>query len=111
MFRKQYAQVFQGDERWNTVKVPEGDLFEWSNSSTCIRKPPYFESMADPATSVRDLAGLRVLPMLGDSVPTCHISPAGSIPADSPACKLLIERGVKPPHFNSYAARLGRHED
>ncbi len=110
MFRKQYAQVFQGDERWNTVKVPEGDLFEWSDSSTYIRKPPYFESMADPATSVRDLAGLRVLAMLGDSVTTDHISPAGSIPVDSPAGKFLIERGVKPADFNSYGARRGNHE-
>ena len=110
MFRKQYAEVFQGDERWNTVKVAEGDLFAWSDGSTYIRKPPYFESMTDPATAGRDLAGLRVLAMLGDSVTTDHISPAGSIPVDSPAGKFLIERGVKPADFNSYGARRGNHE-
>jgi aconitate hydratase len=110
MFHKQYAQVFQGDERWNTVKVPAGDQYDWSDSSTYIRKPPYFENMVDPATSVRDLVGLRVLALLGDSVTTDHISPAGNIPADSPAGKFLIAQGVKPGDFNSYGARRGNHE-
>ena len=110
MFHKEYSEVFAGDERWNTVKVPEGDLYEWNDSSTYVRKPPYFENMADPKTSVRDLDGLSVLALLGDSVTTDHISPAGSIPADSPAGKFLIERGVKPPDFNSYGARRGNHE-
>jgi aconitate hydratase len=110
MFHKEYSEVFAGDERWNTVKVPDGDLYEWNPSSTYVRKPPYFENMADPKTSVRDLDGLSVLALLGDSVTTDHISPAGSIPADSPAGKFLIERGVKPGDFNSYGARRGNHE-
>ncbi len=110
MFQKQYAEVFQGDERWNSVKVPAGDLYEWSDRSTYIRKPPYFENMVDPKTSVHDLTGLRVLAMLADSVTTDHISPAGSIPVDSPAGKYLIGLGVKPGDFNSYGARRGNHE-
>src|SRR5271170_7354744 len=110
MFHKEYSEVFEGDQRWNTVKVPEGDLYDWNDSSTYLRKPPYFENMADPATSVHDLDGLSVLALLGDSVTTDHISPAGSVPADSPAGKFLIERGVKPADFNSYGARRGNHE-
>jgi aconitate hydratase len=110
MFQKQYSEVFQGDERWNSVKVPTGDQYDWSDKSTYIRKPPYFENMVDPATSVQDLTGLRVLAMLGDSVTTDHISPAGNIPADSPAGKFLIAQGVKPGDFNSYGARRGNHE-
>ena len=110
MFHKEYSEVFQGDERWNSVKVPAGDLYEWSDKSTYIRKAPYFDQMVDPKTSVRDLTGLRVLAMLGDSVTTDHISPAGSIPADSPAGKYLIELGVKPADFNSYGSRRGNHE-
>ncbi len=110
MFQKQYSEVFQGDERWNSVKVPTGDLYDWSEKSTYVRKPPYFENMADPKTSVRDLTGVRVLAMLGDSVTTDHISPAGNIPADSPAGKFLIAEGVKPGDFNSYGARRGNHE-
>jgi aconitate hydratase len=110
MFQKQYSEVFQGDARWNSVKVPTGDLFDWSEKSTYVRKPPYFENMVDPKTSVKDITGLRVLAMLGDSVTTDHISPAGNIPADSPAGKFLIENGVKPGDFNSYGARRGNHE-
>jgi aconitate hydratase len=110
MFQKEYSEVFQGDDRWNSVKVPAGELYDWSEKSTYIRKPPYFENMVDPATSVQDLSGLRVLAMLGDSVTTDHISPAGNIPADSPAGKFLIEHGVKPGDFNSYGARRGNHE-
>jgi len=110
MFQKQYSEVFQGDARWNSVKVPTGDLFDWSEKSTYVRKPPYFENMVDPKTSAQDLSGLRVLAMLGDSVTTDHISPAGNIPADSPAGKFLIEHGVKPGDFNSYGARRGNHE-
>ncbi len=110
MFQKQYSEVFQGDARWNSVKVPTGDLYEWSEKSTYVRKPPYFENMVDPKTSVQDLTGLRVLAMLGDSVTTDHISPAGNIPADSPAGKFLIAHGVKPGDFNSYGARRGNHE-
>jgi aconitate hydratase len=110
MFQKQYSEVFKGDERWNSVKVPTGDQYDWSEKSTYIRKPPYFENMVDPETSVQDLAHLRVLAMLGDSVTTDHISPAGNIPADSPAGKFLIGQGVKPGDFNSYGARRGNHE-
>ncbi|MGA2878952.1 MAG: aconitate hydratase AcnA [Bryobacteraceae bacterium] len=110
MFQKQYSEVFQGDARWNSVKVPTGDRYDWSEKSTYIRKPPYFDNMVDPKTSVKDLTGLRVLAMLGDSVTTDHISPAGNIPADSPAGKFLIEQGVKPGDFNSYGARRGNHE-
>jgi aconitate hydratase len=110
MFQKQYAEVFEGDARWNSVKVPTGDQYDWSDESTYIRKPPYFENMVDPKTSVQDLSGVRVLAMLGDSVTTDHISPAGNIPADSPAGKFLIEHGVKPGDFNSYGARRGNHE-
>ena len=110
MFHKEYSEVFQGDERWNSVKVPAGDLYEWSDKSTYIRKAPYFDHMVDPSTSVHDFTGLRVLAMLGDSVTTDHISPAGSIPADSPAGKYLISLGVKPADFNSYGARRGNHE-
>jgi len=110
MFQKQYAEVFQGDQRWNSVIVPAGDLYEWSERSTYIRKPPYFEDMVDPRTSVHDFDGLRALAVLGDSVTTDHISPAGNIPSDSPAGKYLISLGVKPVDFNSYGARRGNHE-
>jgi aconitate hydratase len=95
MFQKEYSEVFQGDDRWNSVQVPSGDLYEWTEKSTYIRKPPYFDNMVDPATSVKDLSGLRVLAMLGDSVTTDHISPAGNIPADSPAGTFLIEVMVR----------------
>jgi aconitate hydratase len=110
MFHKEYSEVFEGDQRWNSVKVPAGDLYEWSDQSTYIRKAPYFDHMLDPKTSVHDFSGLRVLAMLGDSVTTDHISPAGSIPVDSPAGKYLISLGVKPGDFNSYGARRGNHE-
>jgi aconitate hydratase len=110
MFHKQYSEVFQGDARWNSVKVPLGDLYEWSSSSTYIKKPPYFENMVDPATSVHDFEGMYVLALLGDSVTTDHISPAGSFAADSPAGKFLIEHGVKPGDFNSYGARRGNDD-
>ncbi len=110
MFHKEYSEVFQGDDRWNSVQVPSGDLFDWTDQSTYVRKPPYFDHMVDPKTSVKDLAGVRVLAMLGDSVTTDHISPAGNIPSDSPAGKYLIAQGVKPGDFNSYGARRGNHE-
>jgi aconitate hydratase len=110
MFQKQYSAVFEGDQNWRSIKVPIGDIFEWDAASTYIKKPPYFDEMRDPATSVKDFSGMRVLAMLGDSVTTDHISPAGNIPADSPAGKYLIEHGVKPADFNSYGARRGNHE-
>jgi aconitate hydratase len=110
MFQKEYSEVFDGDAAWNSIRVPQGDLYEWSDQSTYIKNPPYFEKMVDPATSVVDFKNLRVLALLGDSVTTDHISPAGSIPKDSPAGRYLIEQGVKPADFNSYGARRGNHE-
>jgi aconitate hydratase len=92
------------------MQVPTGDLYGWADDSTYIKRPPYFDAMADPATSIQDLRDLRVLAVLGDSVTTDHISPAGSIPVDSPAGKYLIELGVQPADFNSYGARRGNHE-
>jgi aconitate hydratase len=109
-FAKEYAEVFAGDASWNSIKIPTGDIYEWTDDSTYIKQPPYFDDMVDPATSVRDLNGLRVLAVLADSVTTDHISPAGSIPVDSPAGKYLIAQGVKPGDFNSYGARRGNHE-
>jgi aconitate hydratase len=110
MFARQYADVFTGDPSWQSIQVPQGDLYQWSADSSYIKRPPYFDGMADPATSVTDLAGLRCLAVLGDSVTTDHISPAGSIPAETPAGKYLIGLGVKPSDFNSYGARRGNHE-
>ena len=109
-FQKEYAAVFEGDASWNSLRVPGGNLFEWSGQSTYIKEPPYFEKVADPSTFVHDFTDMRVLAMLGDSVTTDHISPAGSIPVDSPAGKYLVGLGVKPPDFNSYGARRGNHE-
>jgi aconitate hydratase len=110
MFRKVYGEVFQGDARWNSMPMPEGDLYQWDPKSTYIKMPPYFENMPkDPAPLV-DVRGARVLVMLGDSVTTDHISPAGSIPVDSPAGQYLIAHGVKPHAFNSFGARRGNHE-
>jgi len=109
-FKKEYGEVFAGDEKWNSLPVPSGDLYDWSEESTYIKRPPYFDIMPDPKTYVADVSGLRVLALLGDSVTTDHISPAGSIPVDSPAGKYLISLGVKPADFNSYGARRGNHE-
>jgi aconitate hydratase len=110
MFQKEYSQVFQGDQEWNSVKIPAGDIYAWSGDSTYIKHPPYFEDMVDPQTSTGDLRNMRALAVLGDSVTTDHISPAGSIPADSPAGKYLIAHGVQPKDFNSYGSRRGNHE-
>jgi len=110
MFTQQYSSVFDGDHRWQTLPVPTGDRFAWESDSTYIRKPPFLEHLTrEPKPSV-DIAGARVLAVLGDSITTDHISPAGSIKADSPAGKYLIERGVQPKDFNSYGARRGNHE-
>jgi aconitate hydratase len=110
MFREQYADVFGGDERWKNLKVPGGDRFAWEPDSTYIRNPPFFESITMETTPVRDITGARVLALLGDSITTDHISPAGSIKADSPAGKYLMAHGVQPTDFNSYGARRGNHE-
>ena len=110
MFRKEYADVFTGDEHWRALPLPEGDLYAWDEKSTYIKNPPYFEGMPKKPGSLTDLHGLRALAVLGDSVTTDHISPAGSIPGDTPAGKHLIAHGVQPKDFNSYGARRGNHE-
>jgi len=110
MFEHEYGHVFDGDANWQSMPVPSGGTFAWDDHSTYIKKPPYFDQMVDPETSVTDLKAMRVLALLGDSVTTDHISPAGSIPKDSPAGKYLIAQGVKPSDFNSYGARRGNHE-
>jgi aconitate hydratase len=110
MFSKEYADVFTGDEHWRGLPVPEGDLYSWDEKSTYIKNPPYFEGMPKQPSPIADLTGLRVLAILGDSITTDHISPAGSIQADGPAGKYLIARGVQPKDFNSYGARRGNHE-
>jgi aconitate hydratase len=110
MFEKQYSAVFEGDEHWKSIRIPTGGIYAWDEKSTYIKKPPYFDDMVDPSNSVTDLHGLRALAVLGDSVTTDHISPAGNIPADSPAGRYLIEQGVHPGDFNSYGARRGNHE-
>jgi aconitate hydratase len=110
MFRDKYAHVFEGDERWRSLPIPSGERFEWSDDSTYIRNPPFFETLTHDPVPPSDIQGARVLAVLGDSVTTDHISPAGSIPADSPAGKYLIAKGVTPADFNSYGARRGNHE-
>jgi aconitate hydratase len=110
MFRKSYADVFTGDARWQGLAVPEGSRFVWESASTYIQKPTFLEGMTMDVPPATEIAGARVLALLGDSVTTDHISPAGSIKADSPAGKFLIEKGVKPADFNSYGARRGNHE-
>jgi aconitate hydratase len=110
MYRKQYSEVFEGDAHWKAMKVPAGDIYQWDPKSTYIKMPPYFENMPKTAPALADIHRARVLAILGDSVTTDHISPAGSIPADSPAGKYLIANGVKPHDFNSYGARRGNHE-
>jgi aconitate hydratase len=110
MFHKEYSEVFAGDATWNAIKVAAGNQYQWTDQSTYIKHPPYFQKMVDPQTSVTDLYNLRVLASLGDSVTTDHISPAGSFSKDSPAGRYLIGLGVKPGDFNSYGARRGNHE-
>ncbi|HST54784.1 MAG TPA: aconitate hydratase [Solirubrobacteraceae bacterium] len=110
MFRKSYVEVYAGDERWNTLDVPTGDRFAWTDDSTYVQLPPYFADMPAEPAPVRDVEGARVLALLGDSVTTDHISPAGSIKPDSPAGKYLQQQGVTPRDFNSYGSRRGNHE-
>ncbi|PWU44476.1 aconitate hydratase [Micromonospora globispora] len=109
-FSSAYADVFAGDERWQSLPTPTGDTFAWADESTYVRKPPYFEGMQQEPSPVQDIADARVLAKLGDSVTTDHISPAGSIKADSPAGKYLAEHGVPRHEFNSYGSRRGNHE-
>jgi aconitate hydratase len=110
MFTRDYADVFSGDERWQELDVPPGETFAWDPDSTYVRHPPYFEGMQISPSPVTDIHGARVLAMLGDSVTTDHISPAGAIKTDSPAGKYLTEHGVQRPDFNSYGSRRGNHE-
>ena len=109
-YRKEYGEVFEGDAQWKGMQIPEGDLYQWDANSTYIKLPPYFENMPKNPAPLADISGARVLAVLGDSVTTDHISPAGSIAVDSPAGKYLIAHGVKPHEFNSYGARRGNHE-
>jgi aconitate hydratase len=110
MYSRDYADVFAGDERWQTMQTPEGKTFAWDDASTYVRRPPYFDGMPAEPEPVTDIEGARVLAKLGDSVTTDHISPAGSIKADSPAGAYLQEHGVDRRDFNSYGSRRGNHE-
>ncbi len=110
MFRKSYGEVYAGDERWRGLPVPKGETYAWEKDSTYIRQAPYFDNMALQPSAVENIAGARVLAVLGDSVTTDHISPAGSIKKDGPAGKYLIAHGVQPADFNSYGSRRGNHE-
>lgn len=110
MFTKDYASVFDGDHRWKSLSTPSGKTFEWDANSTYVRKPPYFEGMSKTPVPVTDISGARVLAMLGDSVTTDHISPAGNIKVDSPAGAYLAEHGIERGDFNSYGSRRGNHE-
>jgi aconitate hydratase len=110
MYSRTYADVFTGDEAWRELPVPEGDLFAWDPDSTYVRNPPYFDGMSPEPGTVADVRGARCLVMVGDSVTTDHISPAGAIQPDSPAGKYLIEHGIERKDFNSYGSRRGNHE-
>jgi aconitate hydratase A / 2-methylisocitrate dehydratase len=110
MFRKSYGEVFDGDERWNSLRVPTGELFAWEEDSTYVRRPPFFDDLPREPAPITDIVQARVLAVLGDSVTTDHISPAGSIKRDGPAGRYLIEHGVQPKDFNSYGSRRGNHE-
>jgi aconitate hydratase A / 2-methylisocitrate dehydratase len=110
MFRRQYASVFNGDDLWRSLPIPTGDRFAWEGSSTYVRKPPFVDGLSREPKPLLEISGARVLAVLGDSITTDHISPAGAIKADSPAGKYLIAQGVQPRDFNSYGARRGNHE-
>jgi aconitate hydratase len=110
MFQHEYEKAFEGDANWQTMPVPTGDIYVWDPKSTYIKRPPYFDHMVDPETSVQNLRAMRALALLGDSITTDHISPAGSIGKDTPAGRYLIEQGVAPKDFNSYGSRRGNHE-
>jgi aconitate hydratase A / 2-methylisocitrate dehydratase len=110
MFKSNYGSVFAGDTNWNSIDVPEGEIYNWDDKSTYVKNPPYFDGMTAEPVPVSDIHGARVLALLGDSVTTDHISPAGSIALDSPAAEYLQAHGVKPADFNSYGSRRGNHE-
>ena len=109
-FKREYADVFKGDEQWQSLDVPGGETYDWPDDSTYVKNPPYFEGMTMNAPGIRPITGARALAMLGDSITTDHISPAGSIPAKSPAGKWLLAHGVEKKDFNSYGSRRGNHE-
>ncbi|SMR69065.1 MULTISPECIES: aconitate hydratase AcnA [Stenotrophomonas] len=110
MFKQNYADVFKGDTRWNTIASPDGDLYAWSDASTYIKNPPYFDGMTMQVGTIDDVHGARVMGLFGDSITTDHISPAGNIKKDSPAGRFLQERGVQPADFNSYGSRRGNDD-
>jgi aconitate hydratase len=110
MFRGSYGSVFDGDRNWQGLSVPEGEIYDWPDESTYVRNPPYFEGMDMAPEEIKPISGARVLAVLGDSVTTDHISPAGSIASNSPAAKYLVSKGVEPKDFNSYGSRRGNHE-
>jgi len=110
MYQRRYAEVFEGDDQWRSLPVPEGDLYAWADESTYVRRPTFFENLSPEPPALSDVEGARVLAMLGDSVTTDHISPAGSIAKDSPAARYLVEHGVDRRDFNSYGSRRGNHE-
>ncbi|MFC2994152.1 aconitate hydratase AcnA [Acinetobacter sichuanensis] len=110
MYHKEYAQVFDGDEKWQAIQIPDSQTYEWDEKSTYIRHPPFFEGIDQPAKSIENIVAANILAVLGDSVTTDHISPAGNIKKDSPAGRYLQEQGVEPRDFNSYGSRRGNHE-
>ena len=110
MYTREYAHVFAGDERWRSLPVPAGDMFAWDPASSYVRRPPFFDALAAEPGPLEDIEDARVLALLGDSVTTDHISPAGAIKADSPAGRYLLDHGVQPRDFNSYGSRRGNHE-
>ncbi|MCW0415717.1 Aconitate hydratase A [Xanthomonas sacchari] len=110
MFKQNYADVFKGDSRWNTIASPDGELYAWDGASTYIKNPPYFDGMTMQVGRIEDVHGARVLGLFGDSITTDHISPAGNIKKDSPAGRFLQERGVQPADFNSYGSRRGNDD-
>ena len=110
MFKREYSRIFEGDEHWKEMSAPTGPIFQWDAASTYVKEPPYFEGFAPQPAPLQDIDGARVLAMLGDSVTTDHISPAGAIPTDSPAGRYLIEHGVERFDFNSFGSRRGNHE-
>jgi aconitate hydratase len=110
LFRARYADVFAGDARWSSMQVPTGERYAWDENSEYVKRPPYFDGMEKQPAPVRDIVGARALAVLGDSVTTDHISPAGNIARSSPAAKYLMSKGVQPADFNSYGARRGNHE-
>jgi len=110
MFREKYGDVFSGPEEWRNLPVPEGEIYQWDEASTYIRKPSFFDGMSPEPEPLQDITGMKVLALLGDTVTTDHISPAGSFPADGPAGQYLIRHGVASEDFNSYGSRRGNHE-